>query len=1376
MSIYLKKISIVTLVFLIVFSHFPRLGVSANQEELEAGWSFRAFGGNTSEERNPPPVIHEDGSVTMTATGGKIASGDEGLSFMYQELPHDVNFTLHASVDVQHFNSNQSVSTPNQKSFGLMVRDAVGEDGDSAVQTANYVANGALDTVMKGFYKEQGVQTKLTPFSSSRPPISGETYELSITKSGDAYLLTANEESEVVLTEGNFDETLFAGFYVARDAEVTFRDFSLVIDNRVVEQLIVDDQDMKKDYFVGEPFDPTGLLVTARFMTGEEQTLSPDDYFWTGFSSAEPGARTLTIHYLGATETIELKVHQTAVEDLAILYYPAKTTYYLGDHFDREGLVVIATLATGERQEVPEDDYFLSLDGEVIDESFTFSRPGELAVDVTLKEDRAMSTSFAVEVRDAAVTHLELYTPPEKQLYFIGEELKMDGAIVYAHYSDQSRVRLLRGEYDVSKIDSSTSGMQKVTITYKGVSASFTVEVKEREIQELTIVRYPKTTYTVGEALALEGLEIGYLFDNGDVEKVSEDEYEVDVSAYNQQQTGVYDLFIHPLRQEVASIVLPVTVREEIEYEWKSIRFGQSTSNARNVVNDFGDGTVELIALEGGGKVTGDHDGITFYYTELDAVEDNFTLSADVRVKEYAKNPHDGQESFGVMARDVIGPANDASVFASNIAAVGGYSGGTREANGTQLFVRTGVLASDGEGSKGIQKKMLDQEKPRPETTHPEASYRLTLKKTNSGFIGALNDGKEELFFTPDIVNVQDSKMYIGFYTARLATIEVSNIELEVTAAATDFPKQEPPEEPTAPELDILSLSRVSKTDYELIVRANVGGSLTIKKGNQTIEENLNVEKGEMMTVPTTVASHQKTNFSLSFIPDDTQLLTSYDRIVRNFTVTMKTFNEEGDLYVSPDGTSDGDGTRGAPLDLDTAIDFIMEGQTIVVLDGHYVRDSKLEINKYNDGTPDAMKALVAEPGTRPIIDFDRRSEGVILSGNYWHIKGLDFTRSAGNTKGFTVGGSHNIVENSRFYENGDTGLQISRTDGSEHIADWPSYNLILNSTSFDNRDPSENNADGFAAKLTVGVGNVFRGCIAHNNIDDGWDLYTKVGTGAIGPVLIEDSIAYNNGFLTDGTVGAGDKNGFKLGGEGIRVPHIIRGSMAFGNGAYGFTSNSNPGVIAEQNIAFNNGGGNLDFTTYPNIQPDFTIDGFISYQHDASARDRYPEELASDRNFLFNGQYSENKNGVRLTDANFKSLEPTIPYERDDAGNIIWGDFLSFIPPGEEDEEKEIIEANVSFSPPIFLLATGRGKGVALVTLALPGPYKAKDIDVSSLILNGEVTPVRTMQTGNRMMLKFQRSDLARVLERGHKVEIQVTGMLQTGESFVGTTHIFVK
>ena len=148
----------------------------------------------------------------------------------------------------------------------------------------------------------------------------------------------------------------------------------------------------------------------------------------------------------------------------------------------------------------------------------------------------------------------------------------------------------------------------------------------------------------------------------------------------------------------------------------------------------------------------------------------------------------------------------------------------------------------------------------------------------------------------------------------------------------------------------------------------------------------------------------------------------------------------------------------------------------------------------------------------------------------------------------FQVAGDYNIIRGVNTYLCGDTGLQISGTS-TEPYEKWPSYNLIENCTSYGNCDPAENNADGFAAKLTCGDGNVFRGCIAYSNIDDGWDLFAKAESGPIGVVVIENSIAYKNGSLLDGS-GNGDGNGFKLGGGGVGSAHVITNSMAFSNKA----------------------------------------------------------------------------------------------------------------------------------------------------------------------------------------------------------------------------------
>ncbi len=1247
-------------------------------------WTFSAFGSNTSAVKNPSPVLDIPSSVTLETYGGKISSSEEGLSFYSREIPAGANFELKAKATVNAFNSNSSISTPNQKSFGLMLRDSVGLNGDSSAATSNYVAAGALDLAMRGFYK-QSSQVKLSPFSGSPAPGAGVEYPLSIKKSGNTYQLSIGSQTETVTLDELFTDTLFAGVYVARDAAVTFSDIDIFVETKTVTSLTADTSEMTKTYyFVGEALDLTGLSVKALFSDNSEAILSANEYIVTGFDSSKAGPNTLTIHYNGATAAITLQIVPLSVTTLALKYYPAKTVYYPGDIFDPQGLVLLAGY-TGRTQttELASELYTLSIDGNPVTEQapYLFSEPGTFKVTVTSVESPEVMTSFEIMVKGAALTKLEIKSPPEQTIYYIGDSLKLEGLVLYAHYSDGAQLRLLKDEYTVSPLDTSAPGNQEITVTHKGVTASFPVKVKIKQLTGIEVTKYPQTTFELGDDFNSSGLVVSKVYDNSDREVISS--FTLDTSLFDSQTGGIYKISIIPDDSTLPPISYSVTVRETVQPVWNSIHFGQSTSAANNQTLLKEDGTVQLIALEGGGKVTEDHDGITFYYTELDAALDNFVLSADIGVAAYAKTPYDGQESFGIMARDAIGTPGNSSVFASNIAAIGGYSGGTKNSNGTQLFVRTGVETSDGAGSNGIQAIMLQNEQPAPGNTSPAAPYRLTLSKTNSGFTGRINNGSDAILFTPDILNVQDSKMYIGFYTARLATINISNIQLTVTSAGTDTPKVEAPRTPVTPSLDILSLSKTSAPDYRMILRPNVSGTVTLKQASTVIAQEIKAEAGKRLSLPATLAAQQDTNFSITFLPDDTEYLTSYDKIVRNFTVTMKSYAANDDIYVSPTGTSAGNGTLELPLDIDTAIDFVQPGQHIIVQDGRYVRNAKLEIKKYNDGTEDAMKYLEAAPGATPVIDFDKKTEGVLLSGSYWHIKGLEFTRSAGNTKGFTVGGNHNIVEGSRFYANGDTGLQISRTDGTAaEIAEWPSYNLILNSTSFDNRDPSDNNADGFAAKLTSGVGNVFRGCLSYNNIDDGWDLYTKAGTGAIGPVLIENSAAFNNGRLTDGTVGAGDKNGFKLGGEGILVPHTIRDSIAFGNGAYGFTSNSNPGVIAVNNIGFNNTRGNLSFTTYDHIQPAFKLEGFLSYRTGSIAKDQYPASLAADNNFMYDGNQSVNTSGKALTDANFISLTPVTSYARDAEGNVVWGDFLKFVPFSEPDPAEEEPQPTATPSP----------------------------------------------------------------------------------------------
>jgi hypothetical protein len=288
-------------------------------------------------------------------------------------------------------------------------------------------------------------------------------------------------------------------------------------------------------------------------------------------------------------------------------------------------------------------------------------------------------------------------------------------------------------------------------------------------------------------------------------------------------------------------------------------------------------------------------------------------------------------------------------------------------------------------------------------------------------------------------------------------------------------------------------------------------------------------------------------------------------------------------LYVAPNGTDSAAGTQAAPTTLTSAISRISAGGTIYLRGGTYNQASTVTIPAGNNGSASARTTLSAYPGETPVLNFSSQTEsssnrGLQLNASYWHIKGLIVERAGDN--GIFVGGSNNVIERTVTRFNRDTGLQLGRMTSTTPTAQWPSNNLILSAESHDNADSDGEDADGFAAKLTSGTGNVFRNAVAHNNIDDGWDLYTYADEDPIGPVTVEDSLSYENGTLSNGgQAGNGDRNGYKLGGEDVPVNHIVRRSFAVDNGKHGFTYNSNPGSMTiSDNVSVDNTERNFNF------------------------------------------------------------------------------------------------------------------------------------------------------------------------------------------------------
>lgn len=695
----------------------------------------------------------------------------------------------------------------------------------------------------------------------------------------------------------------------------------------------------------------------------------------------------------------------------------------------------------------------------------------------------------------------------------------------------------------------------------------------------------------------------------------------------------------------------PVKVTAEPEQaEWNSVTFGQSISKDKSSIEvDDENKTVTITAGNDdgsttSGKITGSHDGISYYYTEVDASK-NFELTADVKVNFFAKEKPDKQEGFGIMARDAIGNDGDSSVFSSNMVMVGGYSGSI------QSVFRNNVNDASGAGAKMEDVKQFAD---RP-ANDGSSSYKLTLKKTNTGYHVSVNDADEKIYYRPKQLEVLNpDKIYVGFFAARVASITVSNIDFKTSDAATDEPGKAEPSTSVKPALNILSPTGSPTESYNFNTLANVKGNIEIKQDDKQIYSGP-IDGNKTLTTSTTLVKGDNT-FDILYTPDESQDITSKDSISSKYVVAYKNYGTADAIYVSPKGTADGKGTEQDPTDIYSAVKFIGANQTIYVHGGTYNLTAPVNVEKGNNGTSDKLKVLSAYAKEKPIFDFGGTSAGFNLSGNYWKVSGIDVTKAS--STGFKIAGNNNVVELVKTYANSDTGMQVS---GSSYDSrdKWPSNNLVLNCESYDNKDASENNADGFGAKLTCGEGNVFRGCISHNNCDDGWDLYSKLETGPIGAVTIENCVAYGNGTLSDGTKTKGDGNGFKLGGEGLAVKHVLRNSLSFNNNSTGVTSNSDPAIIVENCTSLDNGKANFSFAYYTKATPAFTSKNNISFRTAAGEADSFPVSLASDDSYFYADSASKNLSGSQVAASDFKSTTKPASVTRSADNNISIGDFM---------------------------------------------------------------------------------------------------------------------
>ena len=817
----------------------------------------------------------------------------------------------------------------------------------------------------------------------------------------------------------------------------------------------------------------------------------------------------------------------------------------------------------------------------------------------------------------------------------------------------------------------------------KGAVALEWSEVKEAEKYVVTVEGTDNKTESTTTAATISGLTVG----------------------------NMYTISVVAVRGEDVSGkgTTEVTVVDEAQRVWRVSTYGSSTDSKNNgVIGNANDGKVTVYSEGGKGKIVpGSTDGLTFYYTAIDPETENFTLTADIHVDSWTLS--NGQEGFGMMAADAVGSNGDGTAFWNNayqaiVTKVEYYWDGedvTTDSSANKISMklglgaisRLGVTADDvaaikngtitmpagyvsetttletgaaakGPGTYNLVGNWNKKAEPTGNLENPMTDFRLQIQRNNTGYYLRYLDKdnkviKEVRYYDLErnsLTQIDKDNIYVGFFASRNARITVSNIDLKTITPADDEKAEERESEYVYPINTIESPVFSNSADYNLVYYGNADGTLVVK--DQNGKEVLNKEfKALTKETVALKLNSGKNTFTINFIPDkeykpgEFKLMTSYDPVTINHTVEYKTV-ENNNIYVSPNGKSNAAGTKDDPMDIYTAVKIAAPGQKILIKEGTYNLFSTVKVERGINGTADAMIYMIADPeaGSRPVFDFGGKCAGMILAGDYWYFQGFDVTRSADAQKGIQVSGNHNILDQIKAYKNGNTGIQISRYLGTDQFNQWPAHNTILNCSSYLNADKGYEDADGFAAKLTVGQGNVFDGCIAAYNADDGWDLFAKVQSGSIGVVTIQNCVAFKNGYILDENgreINAGNGNGFKMGGDSMPGAHVLKNSVAFANKAKGIDSNSCPDIKVYSSTTFDNESYNVAFYTNTAVNTAFAADGILSYKVSNKVAEQFKllgTQNAADvkgvTNYYFDGSKTVNNNGKEATASWFKSLD----------------------------------------------------------------------------------------------------------------------------------------
>ncbi len=263
----------------------------------------------------------------------------------------------------------------------------------------------------------------------------------------------------------------------------------------------------KTTYLYGETLDPSGLSLQYTDSYGDVFVVT-EGFTCDPTKLTALGTQTVTAAYSGLSVTFDVTV-EPLEPTLTLLTAPDKTTYLCGETLDLRGLSLRYTDVYG--------------DALVVTEGYTCDpmKLTALGTQTVTARYGGLSVTFDVTVEPNTPT-LSVRTLPDKTSYVVGGSPDTTGLSLV--YTDEYGVaQVVDSGFDCSPTTFSAEGTQTVTVTYRGLSATFRVTVEKVRAESATVVALPdQASFVYRQTPGFSGLTVRVRYNDGHEETVND--------------------------------------------------------------------------------------------------------------------------------------------------------------------------------------------------------------------------------------------------------------------------------------------------------------------------------------------------------------------------------------------------------------------------------------------------------------------------------------------------------------------------------------------------------------------------------------------------------------------------------------------------------------------------------------------------------------------------------------------------------------------------------------------------------------------------------------------------------------------------------------